>query len=385
VNRINLFEPSYGQREIQAITEILNSKWTGRGVKTKFLEESFASFLNVEEAKLTLTTCATEGLFAIFDAISLNSNDEVIIPTTSFVGVANAITYYGGKVVFCDTHPNSLLMNHDDALTKISSNTRAIVLNHYGGYASCDMKFIENLKDMGIIVIEDAACAFGARIDSDTSPFLGTLADFGIWSFDSMKLLSMGDGGLIYAKDESQMDFISKRNYFGLAGDGKTGFANASINRNEWWEFSVELPGRRAIINDLQASIGIVQLERFDEMCNKRRMLLELYLEILTSFKELDGLQFQSVSKQSSPYLVWIQHEERNELANFLLKNGIYTSFRYLPLHRQRFFNPGLSSLDEFPGAEWSYTRTLNLPLHSNLSKDNVEFICDSIRNFLRG
>ena len=382
MKKINLFEPSFGPDEVRAVSEVMLSNWTGRGSKVRELECEFAKFLSVDSNQVTTTTCATEGVFAIFDTINLSANDEVIIPTTSFVGIATAVKYYKATIVFCDTDKNTLQSLPQDLLSKITNKTKAVVLNHYGGYSSCTLDLINELNLRGITIIEDAACAFGATLPDSPKMLLGTLGDFGVWSFDSMKLISMGDGGLVYGKNPDLIEKIARRNYFGLSGEGVSGFASAAKNRNTWWEFNVELPGRRAILNDLVASIGLVQLSRYEELVKKRRLVVEKYIEMLSSIDGIDGLNNQRVDRSVSPYLFWIQVDDRDGLANFLLENGIYTSFRYLPLHKQQFFTDQYLNTDLFTGAEWSNKRTLNLPLHANLEIEDVIKICTLIRNY---
>jgi dTDP-4-amino-4,6-dideoxygalactose transaminase len=383
MKNINLFEPSFGPEEVQAVSSVMLSNWTGRGSKVRELEGEFAKFFSVESNLLTTTTCATEGVFAIFDVINLNQNDEVIIPTNSFVGIATAIKYFNASIIFCDTDPNTLQAKPDELLSKVTSKTKAVVLNHYGGYASCTSDLINELNSRGVIVIEDAACAFGATLPNSPKHFLGTLGDFGVWSFDSMKLISMGDGGLIYSKSPEITEKIARRNYFGLSGEGVSGFASASTNRKTWWEFNVEYPGRRAILNDLIASIGLVQLSKHKILVEKRRAIVTKYIELLSNMEAIKGINFQRVDVSVSPYLFWIQVENRDDLANYLLKNGVYTSFRYLPLHKQTFFMSKDLKTSLFSGADWSNERTLNLPLHANLEISDVENICQLIKTYL--
>jgi dTDP-4-amino-4,6-dideoxygalactose transaminase len=384
MKNINLFEPSFGPEEVQAVSDVMLSNWTGRGSKVRELEAEFAKFFSVESRSLTTTTCATEGVFAIFEVINLNENDEVVIPTNSFVGIATAIKYFKASIIFCDTDPNTLQAKPDDLLSKVTSKTKAVVLNHYGGYASCTSDLIHELNSRGVIVIEDAACAFGATLPDSTEQFLGTLGDFGVWSFDSMKLISMADGGLIYSKNPEIAEKIARRNYFGLSGEGVSGFASASKNRKTWWEFNVEYPGRRAILNDLVASIGIVQLSKFKILVEKRRAIVAKYIELLSNIEAINGINCQRVDMCVSPYLFWIQVENRDGLANYLLENGVYTSFRYLPLHKQTFFKSEVLNAGLFSGADWSHERTLNLPLHANLEITDIENICQLIKTYLQ-
>ena len=383
LKKINLFEPSFSTLEYKAIKHTLKSKWTGRGPQVELLEKKFAEFLGIDQKHLTTTTCATEGVFAIFDVIGLNPSDEVIIPAISFVGIANAIKYYNAKIIFCDNDPHTLQIDISELLSKVTSRTKAIVLNHYGGYQSVSQEAISELRSKGVVVIEDSACAFGAIAKGTKNKFLGTLGDFGIWSFDSMKLLSMGDGGLIYAKDPEKLKLIQKRNYFGLAGNGSSGFANASQNKDTWWDFDVVLPGRRAIINDINATLGISQLNKYEELVKKRRKVLSKYIERLGKIEELSGIKCQSSTKNSSPYLFWIQLEKRTQLANFLKLKGIYTSFRYMPLHNKKLYLENGAHKLKFPGADWAANKTLNLPLHANLTMREVNYICKMIEKFL--
>lgn len=378
---IPLFRPDYGQAEIDAVHQVLESGWTGRGGKVAKLEETLGKFLNVPEENITTTTCATEGIFAIFERIGLNLGDEVLLPSISFVGIATAVRNFKANIVWCDSDKYSLQMNIEDAYSKITEKTRAIVLNHYGGYQACDQKFIESLQSKGIVVIEDAACAFGANSGPSPDKKLGTLADFGIWSFDSMKLISMGDGGLIYAKSQTDIDWIIKRNYFGLSENAKTGFSSAKISSEKWWEFDVSFAGKRAILNDIAASIGLAQLDRIDYLLKKRRSIIDRYLQNLSGIIGISGMTTQNSDTNSSPYLFWIQTKLRDELAQYLIKKDIYTSFRYYPLHLVPYFNE--SKIIELPGAEYAAKVTLNLPLHPKLLDSEVDFISDSIIKFM--
>jgi dTDP-4-amino-4,6-dideoxygalactose transaminase len=378
---IPLFRPNYGQLEIDAVRQVMESGWTGRGEKVSALEKSLGNFLNVAQKNLTTTTCATEGIFAIFERIGLGPGDEVLLPSISFVGMATAARYFSADIVWCDSDKHSLQMNIEDVYSKVTKKTRAIVINHYGGYQACGQDFIENLQSKGIVVIEDAACAFGAVSGAEPKNKLGTLADFGIWSFDSMKLISMGDGGLIYAKSLEDIDWIVKRNYFGLSKNANTGFGSVKLNNEKWWEFDISFPGKRAILNDIAASIGLVQLDRIDYLLEKRRSVINRYLRNFSGVAGISGISTQNSDSKSSPYLFWIQTKFRDELAQHLINKEIYTSFRYYPLHLIPYFNEGKRA--ELPGAEYAAKVTLNLPLHSNLYDTDVDLISQLIIDFV--
>jgi dTDP-4-amino-4,6-dideoxygalactose transaminase len=381
--KINLFEPNFTNFETEAVVKTMQSGWTGRGKLVEKFEFAVSEKLRTTPQNITTTTCATEAIFAIFELLGIKKGDEVILPSTSFLGMGNVILECGATPVFCDINPNNFQIEKESLLDCISKKTKVVIINHYGGFSSIEASFIKEIRSRGIRVIEDAACSFGAYFPDSPKDKVGTVGDFGIWSFDSMKLLSMGDGGAIYAADIDELDWISRRNYFGLSGEGKSGFANASDNSREWWEFQIELPGRRAILNDIAASIGLVQLKRFEEIVSVRERVIEYYLENLRPIEQINLPYEKMLASSSVPYLFWIQTERRTELANFLLKNEIYTSFRYLPLHRQKLFQMH-SVIDrvKLNGTNFAADRTLNLPLHGNLKQDQLNFICTKISEF---
>ena len=124
---IPLFQPNYGQLEIDAVRQVLESGWSGRGKKVETLEQELAKFLNISSENLTTTTCATEGIFAIFERIGLQAEDEVILPAISFVGMATAVRHFNSKIVWCDSDRTSLQMDINDVYSKITKKNCALI------------------------------------------------------------------------------------------------------------------------------------------------------------------------------------------------------------------------------------------------------------------
>jgi dTDP-4-amino-4,6-dideoxygalactose transaminase len=379
-NKINLFEPSYSKLEKKYINQTINSRWTGRGPRVQEFENKLGKLFNVDPQNLTTTTCATEGIFAIFDLIELKAGENVILPTISFIGMANAIKYYGAEAIFVDTNLENLQMDENKLLDLINSKTRAIILNHYGGYVVTSRRLIEIAEEKKIKLIEDSACAFAAK-NLEVNKYAGTFADFGIWSFDSMKLITTGDGGLIYCKNKEDTNWIRQRNYFGLIGEGNSGFDKSQKSKGNWWDFNVLIPGRRAIMNDITASIGLAQLERLEKLIKKRRSVIKIYKKYLSKIPEIRAVDIQNNKDENSPYLFWIQTDLRDDLAKYLLSFNIYTTFRYLPLNILEIFSDE-NNTKQFPNSQKAYNTTLNLPLHANLKRNQVKYICKKIKDF---
>ena len=375
---INIFQPSLGDQELQAIKEVFDSNWIGTGPRTKKFEEQFSKFIGVDPDNIMMTNSCTEGMFQICNVL-LTPGDEVIIPTIGFVGAANAVISNGGIPVFCDVDPLSLNTTVEFIKNKITDKTKAVLLIHYAGWA-CDMDPIIKLcKEKDILIIEDNACSVATIYKGKPT---GALGDFGVWSFDSMKILVTGDGSIIYAKDPSILKKIKTRSYLGLLSE--SGYSS-SVDQ-KWWEYNISYPGRRSVVNDITSAIGLVQLSRLEGFIDRRKQIHEYYNE---SLNDLDWIKTPTPiyesglsDRESSYYMYWIQLQDestRDKLAVYLKENDIYTTFRYYPLHLVKYYN---QYHEQLPNAEKAADTTLCIPLHQALKAEEVEYIVEKIRSF---
>jgi dTDP-4-amino-4,6-dideoxygalactose transaminase len=360
---INIFQPCLGQEELAAVERVFRSNWIGKGKEVAEFEKQFAVSLNSNPKNFTSTTCCTEGLFLAPELFNCEGYD-VIVPTISFIGVGNAVLANNAEVVLCDVDPETLNVRAEDIMQKITQMTKMVYVTHFGG-VPCDMEKILSLcHGHGVKVIEDAACA----------PTLSPTADMAVWSFDAMKILVTGDGGMIYLKDQTLMEKAKGLLYFGLVGKSKSGID--STNKDAWWEFDVHQPGRRAIMNDISGAIGIEQLKKLPGFILRRH-------EISVAYRaELKPLRWLTVcpEAQGSHYMFWVQTGHRDKLARFLLDNGIYTTFRYWPLHKMGIFK----TKGSFPNADYAAKMTLCLPIHQSITDDELSKIIETIKLFGR-
>ena len=302
----------------------------------------------------------------------ITEGDEVILPTCHFVGTANAIADTGAKVVFCDVDDRSLNTTAKYIEEKITSRTKAVCILHYGG-VPCELDEIVKLcEEKNLILIEDTATAVASLYKGQAC---GTFGQAGLWSFDAMKILVCGDGGMICLKDEKNFYKLKQNLYLGLLS--QSGFSNSVDSK--WWEFQIDTFGRRGIMNDISSAIGLVQLQKLPSFIEKRKHIAELYDSILSNVEWLKIPPKIEDYKTSSYYMYWIQtnaKEDRDTLATYLRKNDIYTTFRYYPLHWVDLYGQKSVKLNN---AEEAAYRTLCLPIHQSLSDDEVEKICDLI------
>lgn len=370
---INVFQPSLGKEEIDAISRVFASNWLGKGKVTSQFEERFADHLSVDSKHLRSTNCCTEGLFNSMQLFDINSGDEVIMPTISFVGAANSVCAANARLVFCDVNPRTLNVTALELEKKITPKTKALFLIHFGGIP-CEMDEILDLaKSKNILVIEDSACSVSSRYKGIAC---GTIGDMGMWSFDAMKILVCGDGSMLYLKDEEVADRAEKLMYFGL--ESKSGYSNSVDNK--WWEFEISQFGHRSIMNDITAAMALEQLKKLPEFIDKRRHIHDLYNQILSEIHWLMVPDEIPVYCTSSYYFYHIQlkNDLRDELASYLRNNEIYTTFRYYPLHLVKYY--GIN--ESFSNAEWASEHTLCLPLHQALTDKEVIYICSKIKEF---
>lgn len=300
---INVFQPTLGEEELAEVRAVIESSWLGRGPRTRAFERAFAAHIGTAPSQLTAVNSCTEGLFLAMELLDVGDGCEVVLPAISFVGAANAVAARGGRPVFCDVDPRSLNPTADHVAEKLTPRTRAVVVLHYGGAPGQVADIAELCRDRGIALVEDAACAVASTVDGQSC---GTFGDIGVWSFDSMKILVTGDGGMLYCRDPELAQLAATRSYLGL--DNAGGTAQVSV-RDRWWEFDVSSYSRRSILNDLAAAIGCVQLSRLAGFIACRSAIARRYDEVLGQLPQLRCPPAMPSGHVSSHLFYWIQLE----------------------------------------------------------------------------
>nr|AHA81998.1 Arm29 [uncultured bacterium] len=369
---INVFQPMLGEDELSAVREVFDSCWIGRGPKVAEFEGSFAAHLGVDRDQVTSTYTCTEATFLAMELLDIGPGDEVVLPTVTFVGTANAVAARGARPVFCDVDPRTLNATVRDVEAALTPATRAVLLLHYGGYPGQVAEIARLCRDRGIKLIEDAANAQASRVDGRAC---GTFGDIGVWSFDHGKIAVSVDGGMLYARDPDLVARAVRLAYFGM--EQATGYAEAMRARTRWWDFEVSSFSRRSIMNDVLAAIGCVQLGRLPEFLARRRTVVERYDRALADVPGLLLPPPLPAGHETSYYLYWVQMAAgiRDEVARELYDRGIYTTFRYPLLHQVRAY--GADNL--LPRAEQAAAATLCLPLHQALSDADVDLITTAL------
>jgi len=381
-NMINIYQPSLGDDELKVIEDVFKSNWLGYGRQGKYQDEFIKNFSDMlidndmstkvsPNNLLTISSCS-EALFQSIESY-VNEGDEVIIPSINFVAASNAVIYKKAKPVFCDVNPRTLNVELKHIEPYVTKKTTAIIVIHYAG-VPCDIKNISKFcKENNIKLIEDNANSPFSRVDGKNT---GTFGDMGLWSFDPMKVITTGDGGVIYCKDTDLLKDIKYRTYLGLKSSGSSNPVD-----KKWWEFDVTFPGSKYTMNDISAAIGVAQLKKVNDFLSIRKYIHETYSSELSDIDWLQTPNDIPVDTVSSYYMYHIQLEtesDRNELAKYLRENDIYTTFRYYPLHWVKYYK----SKQSLPNSEYAANHTLNIPIHQSLSKDDISIIIKNIKNF---
>jgi aminotransferase len=368
---INLCQPQVGEAELAAIKEVFASNWLGVGPRVEEFERSFAEYIGKPAVEMLAVTSCTEGLFQTIAALGLGPEDEVILPTVSFLGAAHAVRHSGARVVLCDVDPITLNPTTEHVEAAITPATKAALILHYGGRPGAVAEIAELLKSRSLLLIEDTACALGSFLEGRAC---GTFGDVGVWSFDAMKLMTTGDGGMVWSPDPEIAERIRRGIRMGV---GSSGFDRRG-DSSRWWEINPQGTGRRATMNDVAAAMGLVQLGRVPDFLRRRREIADAYDAALGELSWISTPGERELDSARYCYWIHTQPGVRDRLATHLLERDVYTNFRYWPLHKTPMYGSGQA----LPGADLAAESTLLLPLHQGLSDSDVSRVIKEVLAF---
>lgn len=372
---IQIFSNSLGDEEAAAVKRVLESKWLGRGKECDSLEKELSGYFGAEET-LLFNSC-TSAIYAMLKAHGVGPGQEVIISTVNFVAVASAVIELGAKPVFADVDPRYFNILPSEIKRLKTAKTRAVFILHYGGHPA-PFDEIKNAAGKDTLIFEDSANSVASKYKG---VHCGALGDGGAFSFDAMKILVMGDGGALILKDPEARTRAKAYRYLGY-GEGTTSGSEASKSgKLKWWEYDLECVSGRFISNDIQAAMGRIQLKKLSGFIARRKEIWDFYQKELQGIKGLVLPPEPLEGTSSSYYLYWVRVPgRRDELAAFLKEKGIYTTFRYYPLHLVKFYG----DTAQLKNAEAMNQDTLNIPVHQNLTREETAQIVHAVREFFK-
>jgi len=352
-------EPWIDDEDLREVEKVIRSTFVTEHEMTKEFERRLAELTGARHAIAMAN--GTVALFAILRALGVGAGDEVIVPDMTFVATANAVILAGATPIFCDVRPDTFCIDVEKAGSLITERTRAIIPVHLYGLAA----EMDELSDMchrrGLLLIEDAAQGVGV---SYRGRHVGTFGDAGILSFYGNKTITTGEGGAVLTDDDRLAEECYKLKNHGRREKGI--FVHESIGFN----FS---------FTDLQAALGIAQLNKLDRIIARKK---EIRDHFFASLEDIPGIEFQAVPDHTSP-VFWftnIRLDRVGELVDFLKARDIGSRRFFYPLHRQpcyKNFNQPVCS-----ESLKAYERSLSLPSGVNLAESQIDSVIRAIRSF---
>jgi len=365
---ISVFGADLGDDEIREISSSIENNWMGMGPKVKRFEAMLSERLGVPD--IALVDSGSNALLLATHLLALPVGSEVILPSLTWVSCAHAVALAGCRPIFCDIDLASYNVTAETIEPHLSTRTAAIMIVHYAGLPVD----LDPILAFGLPVIEDAAHAIASKIGDR---YCGTLGTVGIYSFDPVKNLATCDAGAVVGSAE----IVGRAKEIRYCGIKKSGLESAVTDHvSRWWEHDIVTPFPRVIPNDIAAAIGIAQLNRLEQLQERREHIWQVYQT------ELGGLDWikhplnapENATHSYFTYLIRVPAGIRDKLAHFLYDSGVYTTLRYYPLHKTNFYKTEY----KLPNTDVIASEGLNIPLHPRLTDADVEKIISLIRDF---
>ena len=361
-----------GAEELAEVKEAFDYGYFGLAYKTNEFEEELGKYLGTDRFVIAVST-GTNALHLALDTIGIKPGDEVIMPSMTFVATAQAVAMCGGIPVFCEIHPDTFLIDVEDVKKKITPKTKAIIPVHYAG-RPCDMDALMKIKEeTGIRIVEDAAHAFGTYYKGKK---IGSFGDITCFSFDSIKVMTCGEGGAVITNDPSFDDLSRKKRLLGI--DRKTMHVKDWKKRS--WIYDVPTLGYRYHMSNINAAIGLAQIKKVDKFIERRRELCHLYDEELKDVKGISLMPDSYDTITPFMYVIRVKDGKRNQLKDYLMEHDIESGISYIPCHHFSLFH---KDTDNLPITDEAFEELLCLPMHYELKDEDVKEVTNRIKEFL--
>jgi perosamine synthetase len=371
--------PSIGPEELQAVREVLESRWLTTGPVTQQFEREFAEFVGCKYA-VAVNSC-TAALHLALDAAGITAGDEVLVPSYTFAATAEVVVYLGARPVLCDSLPGGFNIDPVDAARRITPKTRAIIAVHIAG-EPCDLRALGDLAEHhSLHLIEDAAHALPASYGGRR---IGSISEFTAFSFYATKTITTGEGGMLTTNDETYARRASTMRLHGISGDAWKRYTNQGS-----WYYEVVDAGFKSNMPDLLAALGLAQLKKAEAFHQRRREIADIYLQKFSRIEELEMPPTGNANTTHSWHLFILRlrskmlTSSRDDLVHQLKQAGIGSSVHFIPLHlhpyyRNRYgYSPG-----DLPQAEDAFARCISLPIYPDMNDTDVERVVSSVEQF---
>jgi perosamine synthetase len=365
---------SIDEEDIKAVAEVLRSDWLTTGPKVSEFEEAFAKAVGTKFA--VAVSSGTAALHAAMYALGISPGDEVIVSPMTFAASANCVVFQGGKPVFADVDPDTLLIDPNQVVAKITPKTKAIIAVDYAGQP-CDYDALRKIADKHHLALVDDAChALGGRYKGRS---VGSLADLNTFSFHPVKHITTGEGGMISTSDqELALRMRIFRNH------GITTDHSQRMEQGTWYYEMVDL-GYNYRLTDFQCALGMSQLSKLALWVKRRQEIAQHYEEALRKLPGVSPLALRpDVSHAFHLYVIKLELEQfrasRAQVFAALGAEGVGVNVHYIPVHLHSFYHKHFGTkLGDCPVAENAYERIISLPIFPMMSDQDVEDVITAV------
>ena len=389
--------PDISEEEINEVIDTLKSGWITTGPKTKELERRLSEFTNTP--KTVCLNSATAALELTLRVLGIGEGDEVIVPAMTYTASCSVIYHVGAKAVIVDIAEDSHEMNYNALADAITENTKAVIPVDLAGIP-CDydriFEVIESKKHLfkanseyqeklgRVAVVADGAHALGSTYKGKK---IGSVADFTTFSFHAVKNFTTAEGGSVTWKENENFDneeLYREYQIYSLHGQTKDALAKTKAGS---WEYDIVIPGYKCNLTDIAASLGLVQLDRYPKLLERRENIIDQYN------KGFEGTRITALSHSSEDYKscghLYITHvegatfEQRGEIIVKMAERGISCSVHYKPLPLLTAYKNLGFDIENYPNAYNYYVKEITLPLHTRLSDEDVAVIIENFKEIV--
>lgn len=371
--------PQISEEEIKEVVDSLRSKWIGTGPKVTRFENEVKKYLGADYA-VAVNSC-TAGLHLSLLVAGIGRGDEVITTPMTFASTANVIEHVGAKPVFADIELPSMNINPREIIKKITKRTKAIIPVHMAGWPCRMDEIMEIAQKHRLVVIEDAAHAFGAEYKGKR---IGTIGDLTVFSFYVTKNLTTGEGGIVTTSNKKYSDLIKIYALHGMSQDAWKRYADPVFKH-----YLIMVPGYKYNMMDIQAAIGIHQLERFNENQKKRQEIWNLYNKAFSDLPiTIPSDPPQEIKHAYHLYTILVDKErvkvDREKILKALRAENIGIGVHFVALHMHPYYkNKYKFKRGDFSNAEYISDRTVSLPFSADLSSTDVKDVIKAVRKVI--
>lgn len=364
---IKLSKSCISDAEKIAVQKVLDHEYLGMGAEVKEFEDLLSNYFGRQAACVVNGTAA---LHLALQAVNIEKDDEVLVQSNTYVASFQAISATGAIPIPCDIDPLTLCLDIYDAEKKLTSRTKAIMPVHYAGGVGDLDEIYQFASKNKLRVIEDAAHAFGSKYNSKK---IGSFGDIACFSFDGIKNITSGEGGCVVSNDKDVMNKICDARLLGVEKDTEKRYSSSRS-----WVFDVKNQGWRYHMSNIMAAIGIEQFKRFEYLSKKRQKIAKKYDDEFKKIKEVSIFNHNYDEIVPHIYVILLDKSiNRSKVQEILHKKNIQTGMHWFPAHELSFFK---KSNIKLPVTNDICKRILTLPLHPDLSDDDIDLIVNEIK-----